>query len=299
MTNRELLILFKDYCQGVLRYSEHTVLAYLKDLDDFVNFLEREEFDRIIDVSPRVAKFYMTDVSSRYQESSVRRKISTLKSFYHFLMKEDIVNHHPFLDTKYPKVSKKLPKFVYPEEIETLFDSIDTSTDKGKRNKLIFEMLYGTGVRVSELCAIKHRDIDFKQRTILIHGKGQKDRYVLMGERLTSDLETYMFNARKNIMKQKDHTFIFVNMQGNPITPRGIRHIVKDVLDHSSSFLAMSPHTLRHTFASHLISQGADLRSVQELLGHAHISSTQIYTDISKEDLKKQYLDNHPRARKK
>ncbi len=299
MTNQELIVLFKDYCQSVLRYSQHTVLAYTKDLEGFMSFLEREDFGSFKDVSPRVAKFYMSEIASSYQTLTVRRKISTLKSFYHFLLKENLVNHHPFLEVKYPKNSKKLPKFVYPEEIESLLNSIDVSNDKGKRNYLIFDLIYGTGVRVSELCAIKHKDIDFKQRTILIHGKGQKDRYVLMNHALTERLEQYFLSTRKNFMKQQDHPYLLVNVQGKPITPRGVRYIVKEVMDQSSSFLKVSPHTLRHTFASHLISQGADLRSVQELLGHAHISSTQIYTSISKEDLKNQYLNHHPRARKK
>ena len=299
MTNKELIVLFKDYCQSVLRYSQHTILAYTKDLEGFDEFLASESFGSFIEVSPRVAKFYITSATSRYQNLTVRRKISTLKTFYHFLLKEDLINHHPFLEVKYPKTRKKLPKFVYPEEIEALFNSIDVSSDKGKRNHLIFDMLYGTGIRVSELCEIKHRDIDFKQRTILIHGKGQKDRYVLMNETLTQRLEEYFLSTRKNLMKQNDHKYMLVNMQGKPITSRGVRYIVKEVIDQSSSYLNISPHTLRHTFASHLISQGADLRSVQELLGHAHISSTQIYTNISKEDLKRHYLNHHPRARKK
>jgi integrase/recombinase XerC len=299
MTNQELITLFQDYCVGILRYSDHTIKAYTTDLEDFMAFLGKEEFGSFKDVSVRVAKFYLSDVSTRYTAKSVARKISTIRSFYHFLVKEGLTLHHPFLDIQPPKAPKKLPKFIYPEEIEGIFNTIKTDTDLGKRNLIVFETLYSTGVRVSELCEIKLRDIDLNSRTILVHGKGQKDRYIPMGEPLAELIESYILGARRNLMQKKDHNYLVVNSQGDSITSRGIRYIIKDIIDHSSDHLNVTPHTLRHTFASHLISQGADLRSVQELLGHAHISSTQIYTEISKEDLKQNYLAAHPRARRK
>lgn len=298
MTNKQLVTLFQDYCMSILRYSEHTMTAYTHDIEDFIDFLIREDFDNLTDVSSRVAKFYVSDMAERFSSRTIARKVSTLRSFYHFLVKESIIKHHPFLDVKLPKVSHTLPKFVYPEEIEALFKSIDTSTDKGKRDYLILEMLYSSGIRVSELCALKQRDLDLKNRTMLVHGKGQKDRLVPIGKRLDALLSSYYLGARPNIMKHKDHPYVFVNTQGDPITTRGIRYIIKALIEASSTYLNITPHTLRHTFASHLLSKGADLRSVQALLGHASISSTQIYTEISKEDLKKKYLAAHPRARR-
>lgn len=299
MTNKELITLFQDYCVGVLRYSDHTVTAYTHDLEDFMAFLGKEDLGSFISISSRVAKFYLADLSERFSQVSVARKISTIRSFYHFLIKENFTDSHPFLEVHPPKIPKKLPKFIYPEEIESLFDSIDTSSDLGLRNYLTLELFYSTGLRVSELCTLKLKDIDLNKRTLLIHGKGLKDRYVPIHADLVSRLESYILSTRKNLMKDKSHPYLIVNAKGDLITTRGLRYIIKEIIDKSSTFLNVTPHTLRHTFASHLISKGADLRSVQELLGHAHISTTQIYTEISKEDLKQKYLNAHPRAKSK
>ncbi len=299
MNNKELVTLFKDYCLSVLRYSKNTVTAYKNDLDDLTNFLIKEGFDHLIDVSPRVAKYYISDASSRFSARTLARKVSTFRSFYHFLVKESLVDVHPFLDVKLPKVRKALPKFIYPEEIESLFESIDRSTDLGYRNGVLIEMIYATGIRVSELCSIKTRELDLNERTLLVHGKGSKDRIVPISKHLVTLLEHYLLQTRPNLLKQEDHKFLFVNHRGHPLTTRGVRDILKRVIEESSSYLKVTPHTIRHTFASHLLSQGADLRTVQTLLGHESISSTQIYTEISKEDLKARYMDAHPRARKK
>ncbi len=299
MNNKELVTLFADYCFSVLHYSPHTITAYRKDLEDFEHFLIREAFNDYTTVSPRVAKYYVSDLSSRVSARTVARHISTIRSFYHFLVREDMMDNHPFMDIKLPKVAKNLPKFVYPEEVESLFDSIDYSSDIGLRNGFLLETLYATGMRISELTQLKLRDVETLKRTILVHGKGQKDRLVPMSERLVKMYEEYVLGARKNLMKDKEHTTVFVNARGDALSIRGARYIVAQIMDESSTYLKVTPHTLRHTFASHLLSQGADLRSVQALLGHSSISSTQIYTEISKEDLKARYLEAHPRARKK
>lgn len=262
-------------------------------------FLQREDLGTLQNSSSRTAKFYMSELNSKFTSKSSARKISTLRSFFQFLVEEDFIEKHPFLEVKLPKVDKHLPGFIYPEEIEAILHSVNTSTDQGQRDLLILEMLYATGLRVSELTALKLKDIRKDDRTMLVHGKGQKDRLVPMSHHLLEQLSYYLITTRKNIMKKKDHKYIFVNMKGDPLTDRGVRYIIKQILNASSTFLNITPHTLRHTFASHMISNGADLRSVQELLGHAHISTTQIYTQISKEDLKRRYLEAHPRARKK
>ena len=288
-----------DYCLSVLRYSDHTISAYRNDLEDLENFLIKEGFDYFADVSPRVAKYYISDASSRFSARTLARKVSTFRSFYHFLVRESLIDAHPFLDVKLPKVNKSLPKFIYPEEIQTLFESIDRSNDLGYRNGVILETLYATGIRVSELCTAKVNAVDLNARTLLVHGKGSKDRIVPISRRLVALLEQYLIQTRPNLMKNEEHRYIFVNHRGKALTPRGVGDILKRVIDNSSSYLKVTPHTIRHTFASHLLSQGADLRSVQTLLGHESISSTQIYTEISKEDLKARYMNAHPRARKK
>ncbi len=292
-------MLFKDYCIAVLRFSPHTVRAYAQDLDDLKHFLIKEDFGSLLDVTPRTAKYYVTDVASRLTARTVARKVSTLRSFYRFLIREGLRENHPFLNVALPKVDKKLPKFVYPEEIETLFDSIDRSSDLGMRDAMLFETMYGTGIRVSELCELTTKSVHPAERTLRVRGKGDKERLIPMGERLVSLYESYMLGARANLMKGKKHDSVFVNAKGDPLTPRGVRYVVRAVLDKAGTHMKLSPHTMRHTFASHLLSRGADLRSVQTLLGHASISSTQIYTGISKEDLRDRYMKAHPRARKK
>ncbi|TVP93981.1 MAG: tyrosine recombinase XerC [Acholeplasmatales bacterium] len=299
MNHEELKTLFQDYCRSVRHYSTHTVVAYGQDIEHFAAFLTREDFGGFDQVTPRVAKFYVATLGDDFTGRSIARKISTLRSFYHYMLKQDLCTTHPFIDIALPRSEKKLPRFVYPEEIDAVFKSIDTSTDKGKRDYVLLETLYMTGIRVSELCAMRFRDLNLSGRTVLIHGKGQKDRLVPLGVRLVEALQDWFIGPRGNLVKQADHDVVFVNMRGRPLTERGVRHIVEAVLDASSTHLHITPHTLRHTFASHLLSRGADLRSVQALLGHASISTTQIYTGIAKEDLRKAYMAGHPRSGKK
>ncbi|MFW5894346.1 MAG: site-specific tyrosine recombinase/integron integrase [Bacillota bacterium] len=302
MRDDEVLIQgFFDYLIGVRHYSERTAEAYLYDLRDFKTFLSREDFGDFSDVSRRVAKFYVSELADNYQPRSVARKISTLRSFYHYLMDEKAVETHPFLEVRLPKAKKSLPKFVYPEEIDSILSSIDTSSDKGLRDYAIMETLYATGMRVGEMVTLKTRDVDFKERVLVVHGKGSKDRRIPFGDALSDTLNHYMMTTRESLVKKAKtaHRYMFVNLRGEAITSRGIRHALNEVLKRAGSYLKMTPHTLRHTFASHLLSNGADLRSVQEMLGHSNISSTQIYTDISKKDLRDKYMNAHPRAKRK
>ena len=301
MNNDQLIDAFYDFLTGIKRYSEATAEAYMSDLRDFDAFLNREDFGLFTNVSRRVAKFYVAELSDHYQARSTARKISTLRSFYHHLIEENHMDVHPFLEVKLPRPGKTLPKFVYPEEIDSIMASIDMSSDKGMRDYTIIEALYASGMRVGELVQLKVSDVNLEQKTMRLHGKGNKDRIIPIGERLSDTLDTYIQRSRHALVrkKDKDHKIIFVNMHGNPLTTRGVRYILKEILTHAGSMLNMSPHTLRHTFASHLLSNGADLRSVQEMLGHSSISSTQIYTDISKKDLRDKYMNAHPRAKKK
>ncbi len=299
MKDSELIVLFEDHLKAIKRYSLETAKAYTHDLKDFYQFLTREDLGGFLSVSSRIAKFYVSDCSSRFSAKSVARKISTLRSFYHFLVEEDIVENHPFLEVRLPKSQKPLPKFLYPEDIEKLFESIDKSTDKGMRDFTLLELLYGTGMRVSELINLTLKDINFDKRLMKIHGKGNKERLLPIGKHLAEVLKDYLLSTRPNLTKKQTHKHVLVNMKGGPLTTRGVAYILNEIITHAGSLYGLTPHTLRHTFASHLLSSGADLRSVQEMLGHSHISSTEIYTSISKEDLKKRYLEAHPRAVKK
>ncbi len=302
MSNTELIQLFKDYITNERGYSENTLSSYLNDLYSLIHFLDNEQFGDLETVSPRTARFYTATLHENYSPKSIARKISSVRSFYTFLSKEDIISENPFLDIELPKQEKRLPKFIYPEEIENLFNSISTSTPLGVRNYLILEFLYGTGVRVSELCNVKLSDIDYFQDLVLIHGKGKKDRLVPLHKRLIDELTDYVITTRQDILKHsnnKDNKHLFLNFRGSNISARGVRMVINKILVNSGEALKISPHTLRHTFATHLLNNGADLRSVQELLGHSHLSSTQIYTKVSKEKLQESYMKAHPRAKRK
>ncbi len=302
MANIEVIQLFKTYLETERHYSGNTSTAYVDDIYHLIHFLDNEQFGDLLTVSPRIARFYTTTLHEHYTSASIARKVSSLRSLYNFLVKEGLMKSNPFMDIELPKKDKKLPKFIYPEEIEQLFISIDTDKPLGKRNKLILEFLYGTGVRVSELCAIKLTDLDFSSNLVLIHGKGKKDRYVPLHEELIKQLQMYIITGRQEFLKRQerqDNKDLFLNFKGTSLTPRGVRLIINQIIERSGEHLKISPHTLRHTFATHLLNAGADLRSVQELLGHSHLSSTQIYTKVTKEKLKEQYMMAHPRAKKK
>ncbi len=302
MNNEQVIILFRDYLSIEKRYSHNTIISYTDDIYSLVHFLDREQFGELLTVSSRTARFYTATLHENYKPKTIARKISSLRSFYNFLSREELTKDNPFKEVELPKQEKKLPQFIYPEEIDTLFNSIKTDKPIGKRDKLILEFLYGTGVRVGELCSVKLKDIDFYQNLVLIHGKGSKDRYVPIHNLLSKRLEDYILTTRNEFLKRADITennSLLLNFRGTSLSQRGVRLIIKRILDNSEETFNLSPHKLRHTFATHLLNNGADLRSVQELLGHAHLSSTQIYTHVSKEKLKESYMDAHPRAKRK
>ncbi len=302
MANNGVMNLFKEYLQNEKGYSGHTVTSYIDDIFTLIHFLDNEQFGDILTVSPRIARFYVATLHESYSPSSIARKISSLRSLYNFLVKDGLVRENPFSDVELPKKEKRLPKFIYPEEIKQIIESIDLDKPIGKRNKLIIEFLYGTGVRVSEMCSVKLNDIDYSQSLVLIHGKGAKDRYVPLHSNLLREIQEYIITVRQEFNKRNKETHpktLFLNFKGTELSDRGVRLIINKIINESGESLKISPHTLRHTFATHLLNNGADLRSVQELLGHSHLSSTQIYTNVTKEKLKEEYMKAHPRARKK
>lgn len=299
MANSGVISLFKDYLKSEKGYSEHTVSSYIDDIYTLVHFLDNEQFGDLLTVSQRIARFYIATLHENYSPTSIARKISSLRSLYNFLIKDGLIKDNPFSEVELPKKEKKLPKFIYPDEISSILDTIELDKPADKRNKLILEFLYGTGVRVSELSNIKLTDIDYSQNLVLIHGKGSKDRYVPIHDNLLREIQEYIITTRNQFIKNNvDNKSLFLNYRGTTLTPRGVRLIINTVLEKSGETLKISPHTLRHSFATHLLNAGADLRSVQELLGHEHLSSTQIYTKVTKEKLKEQYMNAHPRAKK-
>lgn len=296
---------FLTYLFDVKNYSNNTIISYRHDLIEFNNFIitERIAADLLHLRNERVVKYYISYLSNlNYSERSINRVLSTLRSFYQYLLKEGLVDINYFKDVNGLKIPKRLPQMVKENEIDLMFSGIDTKKPLGYRNYLILEVLYGCGVRVSELCALQVKDIDIAELQIRVNkGKGSKDRIVPMFEELADMLKHYITYERNELLMKgsdPDNRTLFINNKGNSLSPRGVRVILNKIISDCGETFRISPHMLRHSFASALINNGADLRSVQELLGHENLSTTQIYTHVNYESMKKSYIDSFPRAKK-
>nr|WP_091772071.1 tyrosine recombinase XerC [Piscibacillus halophilus] len=290
---------FQDFLKIEKNASPLTVKHYIDDVNQFLVFLDHEvihEFEQVTHTTIRVflTELYKQNLSRR----SVSRKLSSLRTFYNFLEHEGIVTHNPFQQVTMPKSQKKLPEFFYEEELVKLFEVEDLRTPIGQRNQAILEVFYATGIRVSELVKIQKNDIDFSINTILIHGKGNKERYVPFGSFAQHALETFLNEGRQELLKKSNDATdkVFLNNRGKPITERGVRYVLNEMIKRASLTSTIHPHKLRHTFATHLLNEGADLRTVQEMLGHESLSSTQVYTHVTKDYLQKVYKNAHPRS---
>lgn len=286
---------FLDYLKVERHYSKYTIISYKTDLEEYKEYLKSKD---IRDTDYKFIRSYLTYLFDRkYEKKTISRHISTLRSFYKYLLEEKVIKKNPMTLISNPKLDKKLPNFLYYDELEVLLNIPDKSTTLGLRDALILELLYSTGIRVSELINIKMKDINRSDKKILIMGKGSKERYVLYGEVLDHLLDTYIKESRDKLNKNSD--YLILNKNGNQITDRGIRLIISKILKKGEIDYHVSPHTLRHTFATHMLENGADLKSVQELLGHENLSTTQVYTHVTNERLRSVYLKTHPRAKEK
>ncbi|WP_066173019.1 tyrosine recombinase XerC [Bacillus marinisedimentorum] len=299
LTNEQAVRQFSEYIQIERNYSPHTLQGYLADIKEFEAFLKQQDIPVFAAVSYASVRIYLTELYQRQlARKSVARRISSLRSFYKFLLRENAVDQNPFSMVHQPKKEGRLPQFLYYEELDQLFKAADVATPLGQRNQAILELLYGSGIRVSECSGLDIANIDLTLGIALIHGKGRKERYVPIGSYAQDALEKYIKDGRKKLSAKADEesSSLFLNNRGRSLTDRGIRLILSKMIDDASLTISISPHVLRHTFATHLLNEGADLRSVQELLGHSHLSSTQIYTHITKDHLRKTYMNHHPRA---
>ena len=277
-------------------FSDHTLKSYRDDIVQFNDFLYQESLD-LNDFEYKDARNYLSFLYSKnLKRTTVSRKISTLRTFYEYWMTQDESVVNPFVQLVHPKKEQYLPQFFYEEEMEALFKTVDTDSKKGMRDKVILELLYATGIRVSELVHIKTQDLDMKLPGVKVLGKGNKERFIPFGEFCKQSIERYLKEFKP--LKHVDHDYLIVNMQGQPITERGVRYVLNDVVKRTSGVTNIHPHKLRHTFATHLLNQGADLRTVQSLLGHVNLSTTGKYTHVSNQQLRKVYLNAHPRAKK-
>ncbi|AMA72659.1 MULTISPECIES: tyrosine recombinase XerC [Aneurinibacillus] len=292
-----LLLLFKQYLQIEKNASPLTIANYEKDIRAFAAFMKQHDVTAYAAVSYVHVRSYLTELHRQnYARRSIARKLSSLRSFYRFLLREELVGHNPFAMTATPKLEKKLPNFLFPKEVEAILQLPDTKTPLGLRDRAILEMLYASGMRVSELVGLTIRSVDTLAGTALVFGKGAKERYVPLGQHALVAYKQYIQRGRPFLCKQMKNDALFVNVRGEPLTDRSVRRIINKYVKQTSELLKVSPHTFRHTFATHLLENGADLRSVQEMLGHASISSTQIYTHVTRERMRFVYNQAHPRA---
>lgn len=294
----EHLRLFLQELKIERNYSPLTITNYEKDIQQFFQFLHSESIEQYFDVGMIEVRNYLNFLHNQgLKRSSIARKISSLRSFYKFLVQEGYVEKNPFLTISLPKKEGRLPSFFYEDEIKCLFSKPIENTPLNLRNIAILELMYATGMRVTECCQLKVEAVDFYTNTVLIFGKRNKERIVPFGDYASKAVKNYLENSRSTLLSaNSEHNFLFVNHRGNPLTARGIRYIFTKWIEDIGQLQSISPHQLRHTFATHLLNRGADLRTVQELLGHENLATTQIYTHVTKERLKSIYDQYHPRA---
>ena len=268
-------------------YSQNTLSSYRRDLNKFVDFDLTSE-----DISSFVRHLSRMGMAS----STVSRHLASLKSFCHFLAAEDIIDNDPSGEISFPKASKKLPKALTMGDTNLLVESPAKRDKLSLRDRAIMEVLYGTGIRASELIGLKLDDINLDAGFIRCMGKGSKERIVPAGKPALDSLRLYLNLSRKRLLKKKQSQAVFLDRNGDHLTRQGLWFIIKKYVKKTGVKSSSSPHTFRHSFATHLLEKGADLRSVQEMLGHANIATTQIYTNVSRDRLKKVYKESHPRA---
>lgn len=286
---------FIEYLKTVRNYSDNTIKNYEIDLDEYKFFLDHKGIINY-DVDYKIIREYVEYLNKlNYKTTTISRRISAIRSFYKFLYKKKRIKSNPMVLISNPKKEKLLPKFLYVNEVEELLNKID-DTIQGIRDHIVIELLYSTGIRVSELVNIKIKDIDFNNRIIRILGKGKKERIVIYGHVCEDILNKYLNNSRNLIKDSNLSEYLILNLNGKKLTDRSVRNIINKYMNKTSIQKHVSPHTLRHTFATHLLDNGADLKAVQELLGHADLGTTQIYTHISNERLREVYLKTHPRS---
>ncbi|AMA61835.1 tyrosine recombinase XerC [Kurthia gibsonii] len=297
ISQHEALQQFITYIQLEKNYSALTSEAYQQDLQEFFSFLKQEQVTTLEEVEYVHARLFVTQLYNEEKaRATISRKISSIRSFFRFLNREFQLNDASFQSLYHPKKESRLPRFFYEEELKMLFEANEGETPKEKRELAILELLYATGIRVSELTSIQLKDVDFSLSILRVMGKGRKERYVPFGQFAHEALQLYVTDARPILMKKQQHDSLFVNMRGEPLTARGVRYILNEMVKKTELTTTIYPHMIRHTFATHLLNQGADLRTVQELLGHASLSSTQVYTHVTKEHLRNTYMNAHPRA---
>lgn len=299
---KELAQRFLDYVSLRNTGSKNTLDAYQRDAYEFIDYLNGEGIKSFNEVDRFVVNDYIIALRNKetkngtLKDKSICRKLSSLRSMFRYLNEHTDVTNNPFLYVKSPKEKRRIPEFLFYNEIDSLLSVFDES-DVGVRNSALFETMYGCGLRVSEITSLKISDIHFNDDFIIINGKGSKQRIVPFYPDLNELLMKYIYHVRCKWVSDDTNDYVFVNQRGKPLTSRGIQYILNEAVKLTDLNIHVHPHMLRHSFATHLLDNGADLRVVQELLGHSSLSTTQIYVHISQERMKKVYESAHPRSK--
>jgi integrase/recombinase XerC len=288
---------FMDYLTAERNASRYTVRNYSRDLGKFGEFARGNGVSTPLKVEKLLVRSYLNQLNvDKFARSSIARNMSALRSFFRYLNREEIMNKNPAALISSPKLDKRLPAFLTLEEAKRLVESPDLTRPQGQRDRAILEMLYATGMRVSELVSMNLEHIDLNSNEIRVWGKGSKERIVLLGQEASQAIGDYIDDGRKTLLGKKKNNALFINRYGVRLLPRRVQKLLKRYSIVTGK--RVHPHKLRHTFATHLLDGGADLKVVQELLGHADLSSTQIYTHVTQGRARKIYLSAHPMAHK-
>lgn len=290
------------YLEGERNLSPRTIVEYKKDLDKFLKYAKRAKKKNVYEIDMKFLRRYLSYLRTlRYSSSTISRKISSVRGFFSFLEMMDIIKKDPSQFIPTIKKERRLPSYLKQDEMLDLLKSPILLDILGKRDKAIFETFYSTGIRVSELVGLTMENVDLEQGKIKVMGKGRRERIALLNQNAKEVIENYLKESRPELLRSDKKTHgisnaLFLNKNGRKLTSRGVRKIVERYIKKLGIIKKISPHSLRHSFATHMLEAGADLRVVQELLGHLNISTTQIYTHITKGKLKEVYKKTHPRA---
>lgn len=296
-SNHQLLDRFYNYMVVERRLSLNTIESYSRDLTKFLLFVESKKGRRFKDCSRIDLLIFLNMVKNKGLSSrSLSRMLSSIKTFYNFLISDGILTRNPFQDIQTPRIEQKLPSVLTLDEVDALINAPDTVTPIGMRDRTLLEVLYATGLRVSELVSLKMSNVNLEAGFVVLIGKGSKERVVPIGEEAIFWLKRYLEESRLKLLSGKMNSCIFINRSGDSLSRQGFWKVIKKHCLNAGIVKKVSPHILRHSFATHILEGGADLRSIQIMLGHSDISTTQIYTHIAKDSLKKLHKKYHPRG---
>ena len=289
------LAAFLDHLRDQRGLSPHTVRAYRTDLSAYLDWADRAGVSALAPTRKQL-RAYLADLdTARYAKSTIARRLASLRAFFAYLVEAEVVDNDPAAVLATPKIPRRLPRTAAPDALAHLLDSPDPATPTGLRDRAVLELLYATGVRASELSGLDLADLDLASGQIRVMGKGAKERIIPLHRVAAARMQDYLDNGRPHLVRLVTDA-VFLSTRGNRLSTDALRRLFRRYAAEAESTLELSPHSLRHTFATHLLDAGADLRTVQELLGHVALSTTQIYTHVGRQRLRDTHRDSHPRA---